>query len=124
MSPNLTKLYDRNGEIQQSWYQLFIDQIHLLAPKPPKWESTGRLPVPNDIVLFVVDDSEFGKKGKTWKLGRVLEANTSKVKIEYTKGTKSKRSTLECNPRDVSILFSQDELFINSSIYFKSITDE
>ena len=124
MSPNLTKLLDRNRDIQQSWYQLFIDQIHLLAPKPPKWESTGRLPVPNDIVLFVVDDSELGKKGKTWRIGRVLEANTSKVKVEYTKGKKSKRSTLERNPRDISILFSQDELFVNSSTYFRSITHE
>ena len=124
MSPNLTKLLDRNRDIQQSWYQLFIDQIHLLAPKPPKWESTGRLPVPNDIVLFVVDDSELGKKGKTWRIGRVLEANTSKVKVEYTKGKKSKRSTLERNPRDISILFSQDELFVNSSTYFQSITHE
>jgi hypothetical protein len=127
MSPSLTRILDRNRQIQQSWYQLFMDQIHLLTLKPPKWETTGRLPVEGDIVLFVLNDSGYGKKEKTWKLGKVVRALKTKVDIQFYsmgKGRVKKTSTLQRNPREVSILFSSEELFVNSKEYFQKVTIE
>ena len=129
MASGLTEILDRNREIQHAWYQIFIDHIHLLTVKPPKWDTNGRLPRVDDIVLFVMDDSGHGKKGKTWRLGKVLAANKSRVTIQYSVGdgriTKaSKAKTLERNPRDVSILFSSNELTVNSSQYFQKTTSE
>ena len=119
MAPRLTDVLDRNREIQRSWYQLFMDQIHLLMYKPPKWEATGRLPKEGDVVLFVLDDSGYDKKGRSWKLGIVVNATPSKVQVKYSKhkGKKTKQSTVDRNPREISILFSADELFVNSSAY-------
>ena len=127
MSPNLTRILDRNRQIQQSWYQLFIDQVHLLTLKPPKWETTSRLPVEGDIVLFVLNDSGYGKNEKTWKLGKIVRAQKTKVDIQFFsfgKGKVKKTSTLQRNPREVSILFSTEELFVNSNKYFQKAISE
>ena len=127
MSPSLTRILDRNREIHQAWYQLFIDQIHLLTLKPPKWDTTGRQPVEGDIVLFVINDSGYGKKDRTWRLGKVINVQGSKVDIQHSiggKGCSRKTSILQRNPREVSILFSAEELFVNSNEYFQKITTE
>ena len=126
MAPRLTDILERNREIQRSWYQLFMDQIHLLMYKPPKWEATGRLPKEGDVVLFVLNDSGYDKKGRSWKLGVVVNASVSKVQVKYNKhkGKKTKQSTVDRNPRETSILFSADELFVNSSAYHQKAVTE
>ena len=128
LSSNLTKMLEKNRLIYQAWYQLFMDQIHLLALKPSKWDVTGRLPKDGDIVLFVFLDSGYGKKEKSWKLGRVVQTNPTKVEIEYytksDKCGKMKSKTLTRSPRDMSILFSLNELFINSREHFQKLLHE
>lgn len=128
LSSNLTRILEKNRLIYQTWYQLFIDHIHLLSLKPAKWDTTGRLPKVDDTVLFVFLDSGYGKRDKSWKLGRVVQTSPTKVEIEYyiksEKGGKMKPKTLTRSPRDISILFSLDELFINSREHFQNLFHE
>ena len=46
----------------------------MLDLRPNKWLKNSRLPVLDDIVLFVFKDSEYGKGGMDWRLGRITEA--------------------------------------------------
>ena len=61
MSSNLTALSERNGELCGEWYRIFIENIHMLDLRPNKWLKNSRLPVIDNIVLFVFNDSEYGK---------------------------------------------------------------
>ena len=126
-SQQFSRILERNREIYQCWYQVFIDQIHNLSIKPSKWSVNSRNPVNNDIVLFTFNDSGYSKDNITWKLGRVVEASARKVKITFlgriSKSGESKMHTLERSPRDVSILFSTGEFTINTQDHFNHVTD-
>ena len=65
MAANLTTMLERNRELYCEWYKIFIDNIHLLDLRPNKWLKNSRLPVLDDIVLFVFLDSEYGMKGRS-----------------------------------------------------------
>ncbi len=54
MSSNFTKILERNRTIYQQWYQGFMDKFHFLSLRPNKWLKSGRTPVINDIVCFVL----------------------------------------------------------------------
>ena len=126
MTSNLTRILEKNRQIYKAWYQLFMDQIHMITMKPPKWQVTGRLPEVGDIVLFTYLDSGYGKKDKVWKLGKITKSGKTKVEIVFyphSGKTKAKCSTLERNPREVSILFSLDELCVNSKEYFQKVSE-
>ena len=127
-TPQFSAILRRNREIYQSWYQLFIDNIHNLSVKPPKWSVNSRKPVHNDIVLFTFNDSGYSKGSITWKLGRIVEASDRKVRITYAgKPNKSgitKMITLERNPRDVSILFSVGDFTINTQDHFNNVVNK
>ena len=43
----------------------------MLDLRPNKWLKNNRLPVLDDIVLFVYNDSEYGKGGTDWGLGKI-----------------------------------------------------
>ena len=58
-----TGMLEKNSELYCEWYKIFINNIHLLDLRPNKWLKNGRLPVLDDIVLFVFLDSEYGKGG-------------------------------------------------------------
>ena len=62
MSPNFTKLLDRN-----------------LCPN--KWLRSSRLPITFDFVLFVFNDGNLSKDSVTRKLGRVSTVENTKVSI-------------------------------------------
>ena len=57
MAFNLTALLERNQELYCNWYGIFLENIHMLDLRPNKWLKNSRLPVLNDIVLFVFNDS-------------------------------------------------------------------
>ena len=63
MADNLTGMLERNRELYCEWYKIFINNIHLLDLRPNKWLKNGRLPVLDNIVLFVFLESEYGKGG-------------------------------------------------------------
>ena len=109
-----------------TWLQLFIDNIHFLTLKPDIWRNSSRLPIIDDIVLFVYSDSGQGKESITWKLGKVVEVMPRKVKIQFSKREGnleiSRLCTLDRSIRDISILFSSDEFLINTSDHFQEIS--
>ena len=122
MTSNYTRLLERNRLICNHWFQLFMHEIHNINLRPMKWANSGRLPETNDIVLFVITDSSTTKQVKQWKLGKVVACTNRSVKIlSYTAGEKAKNPTphfFERSPRDVTILFSMEELYPNSKAYF------
>ena len=120
-----TQILDRNREVYKTWYTLFMENIHMLQVRPDKWCTNSRLPCTNDVVLFVLNDSEYSKNGATWKLGKVLSCEARKVTVSYvSKISKTgipTLSTLNRGIRDISIIFSIDELFVNTSEHYESL---
>ena len=126
LSHNLVKLLENNREIYYFWYQMFVENIHLLTLKPNKWSVSTRPPRENDIVLFVVTDSGYSKESVVWKLGVVVKVMSRKVEISYavnvTRNSPSTMSVVERNFRDVSIIFSVEELGINLNEYLSVVS--
>ena len=124
LSPNLTRLLERNRKLYQTWYQLFIDEIQDLNLRPPKWCRSSRLPEVGDTVIFVLNETTYSKEDRQWKLGRVVEASCQSVTVKYfvnmSKASKLSPRTIVRNPRDVAILFSTRDLFPNSTEYFRA----
>ncbi len=119
MSSNFTKILEGNRQIYRNWFQIFIENIHLLDLRPNKWLKSGRLPTIDDIVLFVYNDSGYTKDEITWKLGRVTSVSKRKVSIAYSnKGSKTKLE-VERSMRDISIFYSVGELAVNTQAHFK-----
>ena len=62
--------------------------------RPNKWLKNSRLPVLDDIVLFVFLDSEYGKGGSEWRLGKVTAVKGSQISVSYSvRGAKAKASS-------------------------------
>ena len=61
---------DRNREIFEGWYTLFLDRLHLLVPRAGRTE--GQRVKLGDVVLFIFHDSPM-MKYNVWKLGIVVE---------------------------------------------------
>ena len=74
MAANLTGMLERNRELYCKWYKIFINNIHLLDLRPNKWLKNGRLPVLDDIVLFVFLDSEYGKEEVSGDWEKLLQS--------------------------------------------------
>ena len=64
-------LLECNRELYCEWYGIFTENIHMLDLRPNKWLKNNRLPVLDDIVLFVYNDLEYGKGGTDWGLGKI-----------------------------------------------------
>ena len=115
----------RNREIYAVWFQLFIDNVHMFQMRHDKWSSNIRLPIENDIVLFVFTDANYAKDKINWKLGRVLSCLNGKVELSYvskiSKTGISKMGYLTRSVRDVCIVFSIGELFINTSEHHEGL---
>ena len=124
-TPHLGRMMERNREIYHTWYTLFVENIHELMVKPDKWDKSGVQPREEDIVMFVFNDSGYSKESTTWKLGRVIKTQPRKIVIEYVSKVslqgKSTLAQISRNPRDVSILFSADQLFINTNDHFSAL---
>jgi len=124
-TPHLGRMMERNREIYHTWYTLFVENIHELMVKPDKWDKSGVQPREEDIVMFVFNDSGYSKESTTWKLGRVIKTQPRKIIIEYVSKVsvqgKSTLAQISRNPRDVSILFSADQLFINTNDHFSAL---
>jgi hypothetical protein len=71
-------MLERNRVLTDKWYQLFVERIPLLIPKPEK--PTGASLSVGDVVLFVFQDPGIPKMW-TWKLG-VVESQRSRSTYE------------------------------------------
>ena len=118
-------LLKRNQEIQKTWYQLMIDKIHHLIPRPAKWNKTDTINV-GDVVLFTsVENAAMNKT--VWKLGRVQSIpKKNKVIITYpgnSTGLKlPKMKTISRCPRDISVISAAGEIDLNSKAYLEKIS--
>ena len=63
MASNIIAVLEQNRELYCEWYRIFIEDIHMLELRPTKWLKNTRLPVLDDIVVFVFNYSEYGKGG-------------------------------------------------------------
>ena len=123
-----TEILERNRQITAFWYQLFLDNIHMLMLKPSKFLNSSDPPVVNSIVLFTMFDGLYSKELIVWKLGKVIEVEDRRVKISFVsripKIGNAIKSKLFRNFRDVSIIYSVDELLINTEEHFNNATKD
>jgi len=118
MSHNFTQILDRNRSIYQQWYQSFMQNVHLLNLRPNKWLKSSRLPLVNDLVVFVYNDSNHAKDSINWRLGKVVKVVGNKVSLKHFIKATGVEQTLERSLRDVSIIYSVGELLINTRDHF------
>ena len=118
MSSNFTKILDRNRSIYQQWYQMFIDNIHFLNLRPNKWLKSDRLPLVDDIVLFLFNDGNCSKESICWKLGKVLDVTGNKVTLRYSLNSRDSQVVVR-SIRDISIIYSVGEMISNTVEHFK-----
>jgi hypothetical protein len=118
-------LLKRLQAIQSYWYQLLLDRMHHLIPKPDKWDKSDPVNI-NDIVTFRFIDSDSSKMEK-WKIGKVVEIlkDGRRVRIMYAHVTpgkpKPKMMFVERSPRDICIVSSASDLNLNSSEFFQQV---
>ena len=84
MASNLTILLERNRELYCEWYGIFLENIHMLDLRPNKWLKNRRLPILDNIVLFIFNDSEYGKAGMDWRLGKITAVKGIHVSVMYS----------------------------------------
>ena len=70
-----------------------------------KWLRSSRLPITSDLVLFVYNDGNLCKDSVTWKLGRVLKVENTKVSILTSSQTKGSEQIFKRSVSDVSIVY-------------------
>ena len=125
MSGNLVSLLKQNREVYHTWYTLFIENIHMLTMKANKWNKTDKLPAVDDVVLFTMTDGGVGKNEMTWKLGNIVSTEPRKLKISYFSNVNHaetvKLSEVIRNPRNVSVVCSADELFVNTKDHYNGL---
>ena len=97
---------------------MFIDNIHLLNLRPNKWLKSNRLPLTDDVVLFVFNDGNCSKESTCWKLGRVLDVTANKVTLRYSVKSRDDQVVMR-SVRDVSIIYSVGEMSSNTEEHFK-----
>ena len=119
-----TDILERNRDIVHCWYQLFIDNIHMITLKPSKFLKNSPAPRVDDIVLFTMVDSQFAKESITWKLGRITRVESRHAWILYisripTVGEPVKSEIKRCF-RDISIIYSVGDLFISTSEHYNT----
>jgi hypothetical protein len=124
-----TEILERNRKITTAFYQIMIDRIHHLLARPPKWNHPTDLKLkPKDIVLFVFKDGNVNSEGKVWKLGKVVTAEETKATITYpmnsTGLTVPEWNTTERSKRDIVLVLSETDEYLNSTQYFQQICDK
>jgi hypothetical protein len=119
-------LLRRNQEIQKLWYQMFIDRIHHLIPRPDKWKKTDNVNV-GDIVLFTYTENA-AMGGDVWKLGRIQSIpKKNQVIITFPGNTHKKglpkMKTIQRCPRNVSVISAAGEIGLNTKEYYQKIAN-
>ena len=113
--PRPTRIARQIAEIEEAWWQIWINQkIADLVPKSKKWRDGNPDVTEGDIVVFVRDKNELG--GVTWRLGRVTDVERGRdnvarrVTVEYKiEGESVFRSTRR-SVRDIAPLCREDDL--------------
>ena len=127
MASNLTTLLERNRELYCEWYGIFLENIHMLDLRPNKWLKNSRLPVLDNIVLFIFNDSEYGKTGMDWRLGKTTAVKGTQVSVMYSlrsaKAMLPPMHTVQRSAREVFIIYSAGDLMVNTREHFSTLKD-
>ena len=119
-------LLELNRAAQKTWYQMFLDRLHHLIPRPNKWLHSDT-PSVDDIVLFVYLDSQKSKDQAVWKLGKVISVSPTGRKLtiafpeRISPKKKPKLKTLSRSIREVSIIYSVRDLPLNTRDHYESL---
>ena len=117
-----SSLLERAQLVHEKWYELFIKQIHHLIPRP-KWFSDDKIKV-GDICLFLYEDGNQPKLW-VWKMGKVIDMNTNRrLVIGYFIPSSNSMRTVQRCPRQVSIIFSTEDLALNTNAHFEKLISE
>ena len=99
----------------------------MLDLRPNKWLKNSRLPVLDDIVLFVFNDSDYGKAGMDWRLWKITAVQGTQVSVMNSlRGEKAKLPTMHTvqrSARDVSIIYSAVDLLVNTRENFSAFKE-
>ena len=75
-------------------------------------------------MLFVFNDSEYGKGGMDWRLGKITAVKGTQISVTYSvRGSKAKvppMHTVQRSVREVSILYSMGDLLVNTREHFST----
>jgi len=115
-------LLSRNRKLTSAFMQTMIDRAHHFQHKPNKWLKSDPPPKVDDVVLFVFTDGGKGQdSSKSWKVGRIISVSGGRTRIMYPSKSKPGQiptlKIVERSFREVSILFSEEDLYINSKSY-------
>ena len=127
LSSSPTHLLKRLQQIQSYWYQLLLDRMHHLIPRPTKWTKSDNVTV-EDIVTFRFKDNDSSKM-EQWKIGKVVELlkNGRAVLIAYPgpvsviDNSLPKMRYVQRSPRDICIVSAASDLDLNSEEFFEKI---
>jgi hypothetical protein len=127
-SSSPSQLLKRIQQIQSYWYQLLLDRIHHLVPRPEGMGFTDDFQL-EDIVIFRFKDNDSSKLEK-WKLGKIVEILKAGrgVLISYPSIPQGFKVAdvpvmrfVERSPRDIAVISSMADLNMNSKEFFTKI---
>ena len=119
------QLLKRIQDIQSYWYELLLDRLHHLIPRPSQWTKTDIINL-NDIVVFRFIDNQSSKL-ETWKTGKVsaIMNNGRKITVSYPvtspDGSRVSIRSVSRSPRDLCVISSASDLQLNSAEFFNKI---
>jgi hypothetical protein len=107
---------ERNRLIQEKWYTIFSERIHLLVPRVDKLQN--RTLQVDDVVLFVFQDAGIPKMW-VWRLGVIVrQVSRSTFEIRYISQPGGPPRLILRDARHISLIHSVDEIPPMSSRFF------
>jgi hypothetical protein len=109
---------ERNRLLQEKWYSIFSERIHLLVPKAR--EVHARTLQVDDVVLFVFQDAGIPKMW-VWRLGVIVrQVSRSTFEIRYINQPGGMPRLIQRDARHSSLIHAVDELPPMSSRFFEN----
>ena len=121
-----TDVLQRNRKITTTFFQILVDRIHHFLSRPPKWcETSGEKPKLGDTVLFLFKEGNMSTGSSVWKIGKVDKVDGHKLTIVYPVKASLRDpptwSTVVRGWREVALLFSEDDIYLNSRHFFQAL---
>ena len=99
---------ERNRLIQERWYELFIERIHLLVPKAERRDTV--VLQPDDVVLFVFQDAGIPRMW-VWRLGVIVRrVSRTTYEIRYVSQPGVAPRLIMRDARHICLVHKSDEI--------------
>ena len=109
---------ESNRLVQERWYKLFIQKIHLLIPKAARLDAV--VLQPDDVVLFVFQDPSLPKMW-VWQLGVIVGwFSQSTYEIRYVSQAGSPPRLIMRDARHICLVHKSDEIPSMSSQFLEN----